>query len=100
MTNSSDYEWLEKKAEYLVCMYRRTGDIVLTQQDIDDLRDLKKHHQIFMFAFNDSLNHFFYYEADKRKARALITRKLAIIYFEKQSLFTHIKHYFKNLFTR
>lgn len=100
MTHESDYYWLEKKAEYLVCMYKATGDIVLTQQDIKDLRDLEKHHQIFMFAFNDFLNQYFYHESDKSKARALITRKLAIIYFEKQSLFTHIKHYFKNLFRR
>lgn len=100
MTGLSDYQWLEHKAEYLVCMYRRTGDIVLTQDDIKDLKELKKHHQVFMFAFNGALNQYFYYEADKRKARALITRKLAVIYFEKESLFSLIKQFLKSLFRR
>jgi len=98
MTDSNEYWWMEHKAEYLVCMYRCTGDIVLTKDDVKDLRELKKHHQIFMFAFNDALNKFFYYEADKRKARALITKKLAVIYFEKQSLFSLIKRFFKSFF--
>lgn len=100
MTDAGEWRWLEHKAEYLVCMYRFTGDIVLTQDDIQDLRELKKHHQIFMFAFNDALNQYFYHESDKRKARALITRKLVVIYFEKQSLFSLIKQFFKSLFRR
>ncbi|ENV08271.1 hypothetical protein F966_03344 [Acinetobacter higginsii] len=95
MEDSFDWKWIERKALELVFRFNKTGDIVLTQEEIEDIKSWQGHHHIFMAAFNEGLRDLTYKESNRLKARNLMTRKLAKIYFEEDTLLTRIKKFFK-----
>lgn len=93
MEDSFEWKWMERKALELVFRFNKTGDIVLTQEEIEDIRSWNGHYNIFMSAFNEGLLNLVYKEKNRTKARQLISKKLANINMSVQEKPTGILYF-------